>query len=235
MHMINETVTLAVADGSSMGAYVARPGDDEKHPGIIVLQEAFGVNSHIRNVTERLAQQGYVAIAPELFHRTAPGFEGNYNDIQSARPHMQAMTAATAEADLRAAFDWLQSRSYVQQHNISSVGFCMGGRISFLANVILPLHAAASFYGGGIAPELVNRAASLHGPLLLVWGLLDKHIGPDQRKAVTQALDQSKKTYVNVEFSNADHGFFCDERAAYQLQAARQSWALLLEFLQTGG
>jgi len=231
--MIKETTALAVADGTSMEAYVARPDDKGKHAGIIVLQEAFGVNSHIRDVTNRLAREGYVALAPELFHRTAPGFEGNYNDIQSIRPHMQAVTMATAQSDLGAAFEWLQSYSYVQQDKIFSVGFCMGGRISFLANTVLSLRAAASFYGGGIAPELTKRADSLHGPMLLVWGLLDKHIGSEQRNAVTRALDESHKTYVNAEFSSADHGFFCDERAAYQPQAARQAWALLLEFLRS--
>jgi len=232
MSWITERVTLLVSDDTQMTAYVARPDDREVHPGIIVLQEAFGVNSHIRKVTERFAEQGYVSIAPELFHRTAPGFEGSYTDFPSVVPHMRAMTVAGAEADLRATFDWLQTQKFVRQERISSVGFCMGGRISFLANSILPLHAAASYYGGGIAPELVGRAPSLHAPMLLIWGLLDKHIGAEQRKAVTDALDAAKKPYTNVEFSNADHGFFCDERAAYQAQAARQSWALLLEFLK---
>ena len=230
--MITERVTLTVSDETQMAAYVARPDDREVHPGIIVLQEAFGVNSHIRKVSERLAEQGYVAIAPELFHRTAPGFEGSYTDFPSVMPHMRAMTVAGAEADLRATFSWLRTQKSVRQECISSVGFCMGGRISFLANSILPLHAAVSYYGGGIAPELVGRAASLHAPMLLIWGLLDKHIGAEQRKAVTDALDAAKKPYTNVEFSNADHGFFCDERAAYQAQAARQSWALLVEFLK---
>ncbi|MGA8153247.1 MAG: dienelactone hydrolase family protein [Terriglobales bacterium] len=230
--MITERVTLYVSDDTQMAAYVARPDGREGHPGIIVLQEAFGVNSHIRKVAERFAEQGYVAIAPELFHRTAPGFEGSYTDFQSVMPHMRAMSVAGAEADLRATFDWLRGQKFVRGENVYSVGFCMGGRISFLANSILPLRAAASFYGGGIAPELVGRAGSLHGPMLLVWGLLDKHIGAEQRKAVTDALDSAGKTYARLEFSNADHGFFCDERASYQAQAARQSWALLLEFLR---
>lgn len=215
-----------------MTAYVARPDDREFHPGIIVLQEAFGVNSHIRKVTERFAEQGYVAIAPELFHRTGPGFEGSYSDFESVRPHMRAMSVPGAEADIRATFDWLRAHEFVLPERICSVGFCMGGRMSFLANSILPLHAAASFYGGGIAPELVGRVAALSGSMLLIWGLLDKHIGKEQRKALTDALGVAKKSYVNVEFSNADHGFFCDERGAYQAQAARQAWALLLEFLR---
>jgi carboxymethylenebutenolidase len=230
--VITERVTLTVSDNTQMAAYVARPDDAEARPGIIVLQEAFGVNSHIRKVTERFAEQGYVAIAPELFHRTGPGFEGSYTDFATVVPHMKAVTQGGAEADLRAAFEWLRGQRVVLASRICSVGFCMGGRISFLANSVLPLHAAASFYGGGIAAELLGRAGALHGPMLLVWGLLDKHIGAEQRKAVTSALDAAQKQYVNLEFSNADHGFFCDERASYQAQAARQAWALLLEFLK---
>jgi carboxymethylenebutenolidase len=231
--MTNEQATLRVSDGTTMSAYVSRPGGHGAHPGIIVLQEAFGVNSHIRNVADRLAQQGYVAIAPELFHRTAPGFEGDYKNFQATMPHMQAMTIAGAEADVQAAFGWLRSQPGVKENEIFSVGFCMGGRISFLANSILPLRAAVSFYGGRIAPDLLDRARAMNSPLLLCWGGLDRHIPPEVRRSVTGALDSAKKAHVNVEFSNADHGFFCDERASYNPQAARQAWALMLEFLRS--
>lgn len=160
-----EKITLNVSDGSSMACYIARPDDSSTQPGIIVLQEAFGVNSHIRNVAERFAAQGYIAIAPELFHRTAPGFEGSYTDFPSVRPHMEAMTVPGSEADLRATFDWLQSQKNVQRDRICSTGYCMGGRMSFLANSILPLRAAASFYGGGIT-GLLDRASRLKAPML---------------------------------------------------------------------
>jgi carboxymethylenebutenolidase len=233
METQSEKLTLQVEDGTQMAAYVAHPKQSGKLPGIIVLQEAFGVNSHIRDVANRLAADGYVALAPELFHRTAPGFEGDYGNFPAVAPHMKAVTPQTAEADLRAACAWLQASSLVESAKIYSVGFCMGGRVSFLANIALPLRAAASFYGGGITPGLLDRAQNLHGPMLLVWGGLDKHIGPEQRGAVVEALSKSKKTYVNVEFSDADHGFFCDERAAWQPRAARQSWALLLEFFRS--
>jgi carboxymethylenebutenolidase len=231
--LLRENVSLQVEDGTRMAAYVARPDSDIQHPGIIVLQEAFGVNSHIRDVAGRLAGEGYVAIAPELFHRTAPGFEGDYQNFPAVQPHLRAVTPKTAEPDLRATLAWLQAAPFVGRTKIFSVGFCMGGRISFLADSMLPLRAAASFYGGGIAPDLLDRASAMHGPLLLIWGGLDKHIGPEQRGAVVQALRRSGKTYVNVEFSDADHGFFCDERPSYQPRAARQAWALLLEFLRS--
>lgn len=232
MQIEREKVTLKVDDGTHMAAYVSRPNRGKELPAIIVLQEAFGVNSHIRDVTERLAGEGYVAIAPELFHRTAPGFEGDYTNFQAVMPHLRAVTPQTAEADLHAVHSWLQAASSVDRNKIYSVGFCMGGRVSYLANAALPLRAAASFYGGGIAPDLLDRASALHAPMLLIWGGLDKHIGPEQRGTVVDALSKNKKTYINVEFSDADHGFFCNERASWQPRAARQSWALLLEFLR---
>ena len=217
-----------------MAAYVARPSAPGRHPGLIVFQEAFGVNSHIRNVSERFAAQGYVAIAPELFHRTAPaGFAGDYNDFPSLMPHYQAVTNEAGEADIRAVYDWLSSSPYVRADQISSVGFCMGGRISFLANSVAPLRSAVSFYGGGIAQTLLDRTSQLHGGTLLIWGGLDKHISAEHRQAVTNALNSENKPYVNVEFSQANHGFLCDERGAYEPHATRQAWALTLEFLRS--
>lgn len=232
--IVHERADLSVSDGTRMSAYVAKPGDRDAHSGIMVLQEAFGVNSHIRNVTDRFAKEGYLAIAPELYHRTAPGFEGDYKNFASVTPHMKAMTVPGAETDLRAAYQWLESRLKSQKNpeKIFSVGFCMGGRMSYLANSILPVTKAVSFYGGGIAPDLLDRAPNLHAPMLFFWGGLDKHITAEKRRAVADALTAAGKPFVHVEFSNADHGFFCDERAAYQPQAAREAWALMQEFLR---
>jgi len=95
------------------------------------------------------------------------------------------------------------------------------------------MRKAVSFYGGRIAETLLDRSAALHGPALLIWGGRDQHITAEHRRAVTDALDAAKKGYVNVVFSNADHAFFCNERAAYEPGAARQSWALTLEFLRS--
>jgi carboxymethylenebutenolidase len=234
LEIVTEKTELAVADGTRMAAYLARPQESGPRPGLLLFQEAFGVNHHIRDVSERFAAQGYVVIAPELFHRTAPpGFEVSYTDFPAVMPHMQAVTAETAEADIRAAYDWLRANAQVKADAISSVGFCMGGRVSYIANSAIPLHAAVSFYGGGIAPGLLDRAAKIQAPMLLIWGGLDKHITPEHRKAVTDALSAEHKIYVNAEFSRADHGFFCDERAAYEPHSARQAWALTLEFLRS--
>jgi carboxymethylenebutenolidase len=231
MKLATQKVTLEVADGTSMSAYTARPAEEGKFPGMLVFQEAFGVNAHIRDITERIAREGYVAIAPELYHRSGPGFEGSYTDIQSARPHMEAMKPETAIEDIRAAYDWLQNNSQVLPDRVASVGFCMGGRMSFLADSSVSLRAAISFYGGGIAPGLLPRAAQLSAPILFFWGGLDKHIPGEQIRTVTDELKRLAKPHINVEISDADHGFFCDARASYNPVAATLAWTLCLKFL----
>jgi carboxymethylenebutenolidase len=230
-----EYVTLAVADGSSMRAYVARPAGTPR-AGLIVFQEAFGVNPHIRDVTERFAREGYLSIAPELFHRTAPGLEAGYTDFGAVLPFMQALKDPELEADIRAAFNWLQNSSGFPNLALCSVGYCMGGRTACLAALTVPLAASISYYGGGIAPSpyfpgLLERLKDLSSPMLLFWGGLDHNIGPDQVQAVNSALRKAKKTWVNVEFSHADHGFFCDARGSYNKEAASEAWALTLAFL----
>ena len=228
-----ERVALQVSDGTSMNAYVAAPAEGGKTPGLLVFQEAFGVNAHIRDVAERFARQGYVAIAPELFHRTGPGFEGDYANFPACAPHMQALTPDGMIADARAAFDWLQKSPRVLPDATACVGFCMGGRASFLANSGLPLKAAISFYGGGIVPGLLPRVAEQHAPILFFWGALDAHIPKEHVRAIIDAMQEAKKTYVNVEFSDANHAFFCDARPAYKETAAKQAWDLSLRFLAT--
>jgi carboxymethylenebutenolidase len=228
-----ERVALQVADGTTMDSFVARPAEPGKYPGMLVFQEAFGVNEHIRDVTQRIAREVYVAIAPELYHRTAPGFEGRYDEFSSVLPHVRAVTEAGAVDDIRAAYDWLQRDTQVAPERVGSIGFCMGGRISFLACATVPVRAAVSLYGGGIAPSLLPRTASLHGPLLFFWGGLDKHIGPDQIHPVLDECRRAGKAFVNVEISDADHGFFCDARPSYNPAAAKEAWSLTRTFLET--
>jgi len=229
-------VSLQVADGTTMRAYSAPPEEGPPRRGLLVFQEAFGVNAHIRDVAERFAREGYHCLAPELFHRTAPGFEGAYTNFEAVMPHMHALTEEGLEADARASYAWLSQNLGASGTPIACIGFCLGGRVSFLTNSILRIKAAVSFYGGGIAPNpmtpgLLARTGNLHAPQLLFWGGLDKHIGPEQRRAVNDALNSAGKSYVNVEFSDANHGFFCDARASYHPGAAQQAWALTNAFL----
>jgi carboxymethylenebutenolidase len=230
-NIATQKVALKVADGTVMNAYVARPSGNAEVPGVLVFQEAYGVNAHIRDVTERFAREGYVSIAPELYHRTAPGFEGKYDDFQSAMLHMRAMTEKGIIEDIGAAYDWLKRNSQVAPDKIASVGFCLGGRVSFIACASFPLQASISFYGGNIAPALLPKVADLKAPVLFFWGVLDKHIGPEQTRAIVDECKRLGKTYVNVEISNADHGFFCDVRPSYNPEAAALAWNLTKTYL----
>jgi carboxymethylenebutenolidase len=233
MSVRTEYVDLTVSDGASMRAYVARP--EKAGASLLLFQEAFGVNAHIRDLAERFAREGYLTIAPELFHRTGAGFEGRYDDFASARQHAQALRGPAMEADFRAAYDWLRTNH--PGGVVAAIGYCMGGRAAFLASTILPLQCAVSYYGGGIAPNafyptgLLDRVKDVGAPLLLFWGGRDKHIGPEQMNAVTEALRAEGKDFTNVEFSDADHGFFCDARPSYRARAAAQAWPLTLAFL----
>ncbi|MFI5155694.1 MAG: dienelactone hydrolase family protein [Chitinophagales bacterium] len=230
--MPNKNIELKISDGSSMHNFVSFPDHAGPFPAVIVLQEAFGVNHHIKKITSRLASEGYLACAPELFHRTAPpGFEGDYTNLDSVRPHMQSMNVQGLSDDLRATHDWIARQSYVAKDKVASLGFCMGGRVSFLANAILPLACAVSYYGGNM-PSVIDKASSLHGPQLFFWGGLDKHITADQIETVIASVQKAGKPFVNVVFSYADHAFNCDDRANYHPRAASEAWAMTLAFLK---
>jgi carboxymethylenebutenolidase len=232
-NVTTEKHTLAVADGSSMQAFVARPEEKGSFPGMLVFQEAFGVNAHIRDVAQRIAREGYVAVAPELFHRSAAsGFEVRYDDFPSAMAHMKVLTEQGLADDVRASYEWLRDSGHVTPDRIGSIGFCLGGRVSFLANATVSLRAAISFYGGSIAPALLPLAANLRAPMLFFWGGLDKHIPQDQIRAVIDAVKAAGKPYINVEISDADHGFFCDARPSYNPVAAKEAWSLATRFLE---
>ena len=232
-----ETITLRVSDGTEMNGFLARPADGAKRPGMLVFQEAFGVNGHIRDVCKRIAAEGFVTLAPELFHRSGPGMEIPYTDLPSAMMQVRALTEAGMEADVRAAHQALMADPQVEPGRYAAVGFCMGGRVAYLADAVVPLVAAISFYGGGIAPSqmgpgLLGRVKNLSGPILFFWGGRDKHIGAEQRRAVADALTEVGKTHIEVTFSDADHAFFCDARPSYHPESAKEAWALSLAFLR---
>ena len=176
-HPQSQYVELSVADGSTMRAWLALPAKDEAKAGLMVFQEAFGVNAHIRSVAERFAQAGYAAIAPELYHRSTPGFQGSYADSAPAIALARQLAVEYLENDIRATHAFIRERA---GDRIVCVGYCMGGRVSFLANTTVPVKAAVSYYGGGLA-DAVGRAAQSSAPMLFFWGGRDKQTSLTRR------------------------------------------------------
>jgi len=225
-------VSLPIADGSTMAAYVAYPNKGTGNfPGLLLFQEAFGVNHHIRNVADKFAKEGFVVIAPELFHRTAPkGFEGDYNDFAAVMPHYSAITNEGLVQDMQACFQWL-TEQHIAADKVFSIGYCLGGKVSFLANATLPIKRGVSYYGGGV-DTLADKAANISGKHLFFWGGKDTHIKNENIDTILSALDEADKPYLNVKISNAEHGFACDERPSFNETATNEAWALTLAFLR---
>jgi carboxymethylenebutenolidase len=222
------TENLKVSDGSEMHAYVANPKGAPK-AGVILSLEVFGITDHIKRCADRFAQEGYLVIVPELFHRSAAaGFTLGYGDFEKVKAHYMAITTAGLEADMKACFGWLKDQG---MQKVGSVGYCLGGRVSFLANSILPLNAAVSYYGR-IAPDLLDRAKDQHSPVLFFWGGADKGIPAADAQAAVNALREAKKIFTTVEFSEAEHGFNCDDRPSFHAESSEQAWGMTLAFFK---
>jgi carboxymethylenebutenolidase len=233
MEITTERVKIP-AGTATMGGYLARPADREKRPAVLVYMEIFGINSHIRDVTERVAREGYVALAPDYFHRTGPGVEYGYDDAGMAggMKLLGQLRADEMIADAKAAIAFLRGRSDVAGDRIGAMGFCIGGHMTYLTACETDVRAAASFYGGGIAgpqglgggPSTVSRSEKIRGRILCLFGEKDALIPHSQVEAIRTALRAGKVSHDVVVYPGADHGFFCDQRATYEKGSAADAW-----------
>ncbi|HEY9663763.1 MAG TPA: dienelactone hydrolase family protein [Allocoleopsis sp.] len=231
-----------MANGNlQIDAYLAQPSRTGSFPAVIVAQEIFGVNIHIRDVAERLAKASYVAIAPALYQRTAPGFEVGYTpeDIQLGRKFKELTTAAEVLSDIQATIAYLQTLENVQKEAIGSIGFCFGGHIVYLAATLPEIKATASFYGGGIATTAIGggeptitHTGKITGTLYAFFGEQDSAIPLEQVDQIDAALNEYGIPHRIFRYSDAGHGFFCDKRASYNSGAAADAWAKVLELFQ---
>ena len=148
-----EDIQITTSGGETMGAYLALPESGEPAPAVIVWMEIFGVNDHIRDVTRRVAAEGYVALAPDFFHRTGPGLSLGYDDDGFAEgfKHLGALKVDQMVADAKDAVGFLKSRRDVVSDKLGAMGFCIGGHMTYLTACETDIRAAASYYGGGIA------------------------------------------------------------------------------------
>ncbi|BAZ30039.1 dienelactone hydrolase [Cylindrospermum sp. NIES-4074] len=230
---INTTTVKLPSDNLQIAAYLAQPNNPGTYPGVIVLQEIFGVNVHIREVTERIAKLGYVAIAPALFQRQAPDFETGYTpqDIETGRSYAVQTKASELLSDIQAAIDYLKSLPQVKKDSFGCIGFCFGGHVAYLAATLPDIKAAASFYGAGIATRTpgggdptITRTKEIQGTLYAFFGTLDASIPLEQVDEIEAELEKYNIPHRVFRYDGADHGFFCDLRASYNLKAAIDAW-----------
>ena len=224
---------LTDRDGRRTDAGLRGPADSPRG-GVVVVQEAFGVTTHIEECADRLADAGWLAVAPAFFHRQGSPVIA-YDDLAEVMPVMGQITAA-AHHRSRRAFDYLNGQG-VESHHIGVVGFCMGGSVTFYAATLRPLGAAVTFYGGGVSegrfglPALVDQAPDLASPWL---GLLRRsrpgHPG-NRRGGPARRRDPSPVDTEILRYADAQHGFNCNDRpAVYHAEAAADAWRRTLEF-----
>jgi len=215
--------------GPGYAGYLALP-PARKGPGLLLLQEIFGVNEHIRAVADQYALDGFVVLAPDLFWRQAPRVELGYagDDMTRARALMQAYTAEQAIADLGVATRVLRARPEVGAAKVGAVGYCMGGRMAWFAAATAGVDAAVPYYGGGIHMNL-QHAATVRCPMQFHYAGHDDHIPPEAVAAVRAALPASRAE-VHV-YAEAHHGFNCWARGSYHAPSAALAHGRALAFL----
>ena len=217
-------IDLKAADGFSFPAYVAQP-QGKARGAVVVLQEIFGVNSHIRQVADGYAAAGYLAVAPATFHRVKPGVELGYSaeDVTAGaalKAQVEALPAPGALQDIQAAI-----KHASQAGKVGIVGYCWGGLLTWRAACVLDgLSAAAPYYGGGSTlPAEIARKPKV--PVMAHFGDQDAHIPMDTVRAFEKAHPE-----VEVHVYAANHGFNCDQRGSYNQAAAKLARERTLAF-----
>jgi carboxymethylenebutenolidase len=220
---MGSNIRLTAADGHQLGAYVAeRTGP--ALAAVVVVQEIFGLNGHIRSVADDYASQGFWAIAPALFDRVEPNVELDYNPTDASRGMQIANQIGMENAlkDVDAAISY--AGSSLRGKKVGIVGYCFGGTLAWLAATRLNPHAAVCYYGGRIAQYAAEVPQC---PVILHFGSKDKHIPPTEIEKIQRAHPE-----LPVFLYDAGHGFNCDQRKDYAPQAASLARQRTLEFFR---
>jgi carboxymethylenebutenolidase len=235
--MSTQTIQLSTADGP-MDVFEAVSDGAQPKAAIIVIQEAFGVNDHIEDVARRFADQGYHAVAPAIFHR-AGGGTAPYDDFSKVMPLFEGLTDDGVLMDIDATLEHLHGAGF-SDDSIGIVGFCFGGRVTFLVAARRKIGAGVGFYGGGIthnsqgmAGPLADEAGSLQTPWLGLFGDEDAMIPTDGVEDLRNQMQQSPVATDVVRYPDAGHGFHCDERDSYHEPSAKDGWNRALDWFST--
>ena len=229
--------TTITVDGDEMEAYVATPAGDGPYPAVIIAQEIWGVNGYLQSMANRLAANGIVGVVPALFHREGPGIVGLFEETELAIERLGRYRDDQILADVRATHGYLQTRDDVQSDRIGIMGFCVGGRIAYMAAAAVDgLACAVDFYGGrcfvsmGDGPTPFDLTRDIKVPLLGLFGDDDLNPTSTDVAQIAAALKQYNKTYEFHSYPGASHGFNCEERPAYRRDASLHAWGKALEW-----
>ena len=254
---INTTNVQIPNNDLLIDAYLAQPEGNNKKGAVIVFQEIFGVNSNIRDITELIAKQGYIVIAPAMYQRIAPGFEFGFSaeDVgyspeayRLGLEYYQQVKYQEIFSDIKAKIAYLKSLPNVKADSIGCIGFCFGGHIAYMAATLPDIKATASFYGGGITTSsygeeipTLNRTSEIQGTIYTFFGTKDSLISQEDNQKIEAEL---KKHNINhrVFRYDAGHGFFAGffveqypflkQNPSYNAEAAPDAWNHVLELFQ---
>lgn len=242
--MQTQTFTIDLNDGTTalhMPSYLARPDGDDARPAVIVLQEIFGVNAEVKRIADLLAQNGYVALAINYYHRTHPNLNEPYTDegLKAGFAAAGQVSRKTLLADVSAAVAWLDEQPFVQHGKIATWGFCYGGSVAFVTAVLPEIKGAICFYGGSIAnnfangePEGLADAPKIVAPLLLAFGGKDDYIPAEAVAKIDAALTQAGKTHEVVVYPEKGHAFFRESDQALDDADVADAWSRVQTFLK---
>jgi len=225
----SEWTSVAVPGGAFFDAYLARPPAGSG-PGLVLFQEIFGVNEHIRALAEQYALDGFVVLAPDVFWRQQRRVELGYEGEQRQRGIELAggLKGPEVGLDMVAAVTSLRARPEISNGKVGAIGYCMGGRLAFLAAATAGVDAAVAYYGGGIHDQL-DKAASIQCPVQFHYAERDDHIPPSAVDKVRTAM-HGKGAEVHL-YPGAMHGFNCWARGSYHAPSAALAHGRSLQFL----
>ncbi len=232
-------IEIETPDGP-MSAFVARPSGDGPFPAVIMFQEIFGITPDLERIAGRLADAGYLAIVPALFHRTDPNFLSSYDPEGMARGRaaVNALSHDDIRTDIRAAIDWLRWQPDATG-DVATWGFCWGGSVAFMSATFEDVRAAICFYGAQIVrspyegrPPMLDYAPAIRAPLLLVFGGQDRGIPLSDIQTIQDTLMQNEKAFSLTVYRDEDHAFFRFFGTPKAAAHADEAWDRVLAFLQ---
>lgn len=212
-------MAIVTSDVDVVSGYMARPMDEGQHPGIVVIQEWWGLDEHIKDVTRRFANEGYVALAPDLFHGQVT------DDPQQAMKLVGGLDRARATRDTQASVNYIKDQTS-SNGKVGVIGYCMGGGISLLAACQDSIDAALVYYGG--LPEPLDLLDGVNAPVLAAYGSDEGDRGRELEKALQ---DRGKQVQLHV-YEGANHAFFNDQGQRYDAAASADVWDKTLAFLR---